>query len=321
MFADLMNLENCDSVRRLIESSPHKPFNWALGPSQQRPLVDYVIHDVQAALDAGGFARAYSLGGSIVGLCVTRPDDWASRELDIRAFRVAYLVASGKPEMQTMVKALLVRESVRNIPGRACFVVQVPHTDLSGINALERTGFVATQTSVILAKDLLHYGSETGAEATYQVHHARADDVDAIYHETASEIPEGILGWDYQLSDRTKSRVHRDWLAGYASAQGLLLAQDHGRPVGVLAERVNAEAAPYLGFGVGSVDFVATVPEYRNNGVARQLLADSLDYFKDRGVRLAEVTACGTDVPFMRYCQAQGFAAVENMLTLVNWRS
>jgi ribosomal protein S18 acetylase RimI-like enzyme len=321
MVAEVLNLENCDSMKQLLNSLPEKPYGWALAAEQHNALVDYLVHGVQEAIDVGGFVKAYSLGGNMVGLCATKPDDWATRELGTRTFRMTHLLAAGKPEMQTMVKAMLVRESIRDITGQACFVAQVPHTDLASINALERTGFVATQTSVIMAKNLLKSASCDGTEGNYEVHPAQPNELDSVLRETASEIPSGILGWDYRLSGSARSRVHRDWLAGYTQDHGLLMAHDHGRAVGFLAGQVNSEATKYLGFGVGSIDFVATVPEYRNNGVAARLVADSLESFKTQGVRVAELTAYSANAQFVRSCQTHGFTTVESTVTLVGWRN
>ncbi len=318
MFAELLNLENCDSLKKFMASQPHRPFGWALPPERQRAVVDYLLHGVQEAIDAGGFAKAYDLGGEMVGLCVTRPDNWASHELGVRTFRVTHLFAAGSPEMQTIVKAMLVRETVRSAPGRVCFVAQLAHTDLSGLNALERTGFIATQSTVVMALDLLDYQSRSTPEVGYEVERARPGELAGFLEATAAEVPDGILGWDYHLPAPTKSRVHRDWLASYAT-QELLLASDSGRPAGLLAGHVREEAVRYLGFGVGTVDFVAAAPEYRNNGVALRLVSDSLDMFKSRGVRLAVVVARPGDESLLRYCQTCGFATVETTVTLANW--
>ena len=100
-----------------------------------------------------------------------------------------------------------------------------------------------------------------------------------------------------------------------------VLAHDSGRPVGLLAEHVCQDTEPSLGFSVGSVDLVATAPEYRNNGVVPQLVSDTLDQFKRSGIRVAEVFAYSADVPTVRCCQEQGFLTVESSLILTHWRT
>ncbi len=321
MFAELLNLENNRTMRQLLQSYPHKPFNWALVPGQENSQVDYITDSIRKAVESGGIAKTYNLGGTMVGLCVVRPDQWASRELSTRTYQIDHLIATGSPETRTLIKAMLLRETMRNIIGKVCFVTQVPYTDLASINALERMGFTATQTSLVMARDLSHHQSSARPEEIYEVQQASADDVDSILQETAGQIPTGIFGWDSRLPRSTMTKVYRDWLRNYASEQGLLLAQDRGRTVGLLAERIHSDATQFLGFSVGSIALIATIPEYRNNGVASQLMADSLHQFRNQGVRLAEVVAYAADTPTVQCCQSQGFVTVESTLTMVNWRN
>ncbi|MBM3315823.1 GNAT family N-acetyltransferase, partial [candidate division WOR-3 bacterium] len=134
------------------------------------------------------------------------------------------------------------------------------------------------------------------------------------------QVPDGLLGWDAYLPQGARVRIHRDWLRTYARDRSLLLAFDHGRPVGLLAEHVCDETSPVLGYSVGSIDLVATVPEYRNNGVSTRLVSSSLDLFRDRGARVAELTVHSADTLSAHYYQAQGFVTVGSALTLTNWR-
>jgi ribosomal protein S18 acetylase RimI-like enzyme len=88
----------------------------------------------------------------------------------------------------------------------------------------------------------------------------------------------------------------------------------------LLAEHVRDETSRYLGFSVGTIDLVATVPEYRNNGVATTLVSSTLDLFRNRGARVAELTVHSTDTPSAHVYQSQGFVTVGSALTLTNWR-
>jgi len=321
VFAELLNIDECRPLQDLIRSYPHKPYNWALAKEQEGSLVDYVSHTISRTIDSGGIAKAYTMGSEILGLCVMRPDDWATRELHQRTFLLTHLIASGRPETQSLIKSMLLRDTIREIPGRACFVAQVPYTDFAGINALERMGFTATQTSVRMAKDLGQSEAAGAHPDDYEVEHIRPEGIDQILARTSGAIPEGILGWDAKLSHSAAERVHRDWLVNYAADHNLLLCQASGRPVGLLAEHVRDDVSGYLGFGVGSIDLVATIPEYRHNGVASRLIADSLAEFRSSGVRLAEVVAYSSDSGVVSTCQSRGFVTVQSTLTLVSWRN
>ncbi len=333
MFSELLTASTSEPMRRLLASSPCKPYSWALATEQQNgsgvdtavrrqnSLVDYLSDGIRQVVENGGIAKTYVMGGQMIGLCTTWQDDLASHQLGTRTFRIGHLLANGNSEARTLIKTLLVRETMREIGGRTGFVTQIPYTDVTSINVLEQAGFTATQTSILLAKDLLHENPGSGPNRTYEVGTATLDEVDELLHRTATEIPEGIVGWDIRLPSLTRAKVHRDWLRSYAEEQNLLVAHHHGEPVGLLARHIRTDTSPYLGFSIGSIDLVATMPEYRNNGVVTQLVSESLQRFRNEGVRFAEVIAYSKDAPVVRYCQSQGFAAVESSLVMVNWRN
>lgn len=356
MLAEILTFEPDGCLAGLLSSYPHKPFCWALGEQEQGPAVGFLTDNVRCAVERGGIAMSYRLSGRVVGLCVVSPDEWAAEELQSKCFSISHLIAEGSPEAQCLVKSLLVRESMRELGSQACYVARVPASDLSSVNTLQRMGFVATQSQVVLAKVL---SSEPGAkssglERTYEVQRVNPGEVDQVleglypnristvenrigdWSRSASpcgehplrgehprhgehpqvSIPAGMMGWDAKLSRSTLSKVHADWLRTYASGQSLFVAHDRGRPVGLLAEHVWTDTSQLLGTSVGSIDLVTTAPEYRNNGVVPELLASSLGVFASQGVGLARAVAYADDMPVIRSCQSAGFVTVENQLIL-----
>jgi len=320
MIAELLTVERSEPMRELLASYPFKPYSWAAGRSEPGALIDYLLAGVGRAVESGGIARTYCAGGQVIGLCVTELDEWGSRELGRRTARISHLMALGRPAIQLIVKQLMLRETLRDTPAGTFLVARVPYVDLTSINALESCGFVATQTSMVLARDLAESLPDSTSLDHYDIHVARPDDVNRLDNE-AFGIPDGILGWDARLPHATASRVHRDWLMAYAHEQRLLLACDHGQPVGLLAEHIRTETEPALGFRVGSIDLVTTVSEYRNNGVATNLVGRTLTAFRDEGARLAELTVHSADTPVIHSYQSQGFVTVGSSLTLVNRRT
>ncbi|MEO0078950.1 MAG: GNAT family N-acetyltransferase [candidate division WOR-3 bacterium] len=312
-------MDRTEPIDELLSSYPHKPFGWALSEGSQS-LVEYLRSQLAHDIESGGMVKTYYLGGKVVGLCATCPDTWASQELRRRAYRVTQLMAMGKTEAQLLIKTLLLNEALRDLRGACCLVANVPYSDLTSINALERTGFVATQTSLVLARDLENAEADTTADAGYEVATVGEDDFDRLLRQAAMEIPDGFLGWDSGLPQGTVTRIHNDWLRSYAHEKNLRVASDHGRPVGLLAERVRTDTTPTLGFSVGAIDLVATVPEYRNNGVAGHLVMDTLRSFKADGVRLAEMKVHSAITPTAAGLGVSGFAPVGTTVTMTNWR-
>jgi ribosomal protein S18 acetylase RimI-like enzyme len=321
MFAELLTLDRSDPVSELLDSYPFKPYGWTRAGQTTGNLMDYLRSQIAKTVEKGGIVKTYCLGGRPIGMCAVSADRWASHELRTQAYRISHIMALGKPEAQMIVKTLLLQEALRSIPGNTCTVAQIPYSDLTSINALERLGFAATQTSLLMARQLADADADIGAAGgDYDIASVNANDIDRMLDRTPVEIPNGFLGWDSGMSRSTATRVHRDWLRSYAHEHSLFLASDHGRPVGLLAEHVRTDTSPFLGFSVGSIDMVATIAEYRHNGVAGRLVTDSLRQFRSAGAGLAELTIHSADTPVAHSYQAQGFVTVGSSLTLTNWR-
>jgi GNAT superfamily N-acetyltransferase len=320
MFAELLTADQSGPMKDLLLAYPFKPFGWAPNQQSESAVVEYLRSQIAHTVNSGGIVKTYLLGGKVVGMCAAEPDEWASRELGRRACRIDHLMALGQPEAQLLIKTLVLQETMRAIPERTVVVADMNYTDLTSINALERVGFTATQTSLRLARDLAAAECEVAGGGDYEIEPVAEGDVDLVLRGVPVEMPRGFLGWDSRLPHGSAVRVHQDWLKTYAHERSLLMARDRGRPVGVLAEHVRKDTTPYLGFAVGSIDLVATIPEYRNNGVAGRLVTRSLAEFRSLGARLAELRVHSADTPAAQHYQSQGFVTVGSSLMLASWR-
>lgn len=337
MFAELLTVERNELMRDLFATYPFKPYLWALGKEREGAADNYILSQINDAVKAGGIARTYYLDGKVQGLCVIKPDILATQELKCRSYRITHLIAMGKPDVQMLVKNLLIRETLRTLPKNSCIVARCPYSDLTSINALESCGFFTTHTALILAKELSKNDWLATPAEDYEVTLIDRNDID-YFDESVLDIPEGVLGWDVNLPPRILSKVHRDWLRTYAAtapataaqsaastsinksnglSQALFAAVDQGRVVGIAAERTKPDAGNALGFNVGTIDILTTAPEYRGNGVATKLLKESLNQFVQKGVRVAELILHTNDGFLTQTYQEMGFFTVGTTLTLV----
>ncbi|MEO0077477.1 MAG: hypothetical protein ABIK86_00555 [candidate division WOR-3 bacterium] len=334
MFAELLTVERSGAIDELLASCPSKPHSETVrlgnsatttsGNAKRQTetwsdqLLELLISDISRAVESGGIARVYCANKRVAGLCVTELDESVPQELGQKVTRISHLMALGRPEVQIIIKQLLLRETLRSTSG--VLVTCVPYFDLTSINALESCGFTTSRTSVVLARELEECIPDVTPASHYDVDAAAPSDVDG-FDDTAFDIPSGFLGWDAELPRALTNRVHRDWLRTYARQRRLLVARDQDRPVGLLAEDVKYDTEAALGFRIGSIDLVKTVARYRENGVAAALIGRSLAAFRSEGVRLAELTVDSTDTPVINSCLAQGFVAVSSSITLVNRKS
>lgn len=319
MFAELLTADRSGPLQELLASYPHKPYGWTAEKRTSTDVAEYMRSRIARIIDRGGIAKTYCLGGHIAGMCTVSPDEWATRELQTRTFHISHLMALGNAETQWIIKSMLLKELMQGLPRRSVLVAEMPYGDLTSINALERLGFTATQTSLHLARELDDARTDSTEPCPYDIETADLDTIDTALAGVPVEIPEGFLGWDSRLPHGSALRVRNDWLRGYARNHNLLMARDHGRPVGFLAEHLHRDTTRYIGYPVGSIDLVATLPEYRSNGVSGRLVHQSLDGFRSRGARFAELTIHSSDTPAAHAYQSQGFVTIGSTLTLAHW--
>ncbi len=338
MFAELLTIERSKIMRDLLESYEFKPYYWILRDDKAKhdTAIEILVQDIARILNHGGFAHGYYMGKRVVGLCVVKSDPLASEVLRAPAYRIAHIIALGKSETQLIIKQLLIQETLRTIPNSICLVARCPYADLTTINALEKCGFITSNTNLLFARELNDGDWMVTPEENYEIHIALPDEVDE-FDTTILDIPEGTLGWDLKLPPRFLSKVHKDWLRIYASRNGfpdgktalqptsdsdhaLLVAQEHGRPVAVLAERIRPETTKFLGFSVGSIDLITTAPEYRTNGVSTALIQKSLTSFSQAGVKIAQLIVNASEGIKVQQYQQMGFFAVGTWVTMVHCR-
>jgi hypothetical protein len=152
MFAELLTLDRSDPASELLDAYPFKPHGWALAGPTGGSLVDYMRNQIAQTVEKWGVVKTHCLGGKPIGMCAVDTDEWASREMRTPTFRISHIMALGKPGAQMIIKTRLLQEAMRAIPSNTCTGAQIPYSDLTSINALERLEFAATQTSLLMVR-------------------------------------------------------------------------------------------------------------------------------------------------------------------------
>lgn len=320
MIAELLTFEPSSPVQDLLLKIGGGLCPHSRQRQDQEAMASCALKRIADIVASGGTAKVYSIHNRIRGMVVVGPDEWAFRELGRPGYRIEYLAAFGQAEEQFFVKQLLLREVHQTLPRGTPLVAQVPYADLTSINALERCGFVATQTALILAAEIADTQTPAApVDTDYGVQPAQPEDIDRL-DDGILQVPDGVFGWDAYLPPGIRARVHRDWLQSYARDHSLLLAFHHDRPVGLLAEHICDEYSPVLGYAVGRIDLITTAAEYRNNGVARILMNYAFRQFYDRGARTVELLVHTTGAPSVDQLEARGFTTLGSSLVMTNWR-
>lgn len=320
MIAELLTFEHAGPVKDLLRGTDSGGYPLTKQRQDPKTLMSCVLRRFSDTVANGGTIKVYTVRSCVSGMVVVAQDEWALRELGRPGYRIEYLAAVGRTDQQLCVKTSLLQDVQKTLPRGAPLVAQTPHTDLTGIRALERCGFVTTQTKLLLAADIADAEmSPAPADLGYGVQSAELEDLDRLDDEIL-HVPDGLFGWDAYLPYSLRTRVHRDWLQSYARDHSLLLAFHHGRPVGLLAEHLCEEHSLNPEYAVGRIDLISTAAEYRNNGVTRTLMNHAFALFRDRGARRVELLVPFADAPAMSQLDGSGFSTLGGLFVMTNWR-
>lgn len=83
--------------------------------------------------------------------------------------------------------------------------------------------------------------------------------------------------------------IYRTNLSG-CSPKDIILASEEGKPVGYCWTTMSLEENAATGTSKGHIYMLGVDPDYRGQGVGRQLLLAGLSYLKSRGCKVAELT-------------------------------
>lgn len=123
----------------------------------------------------------------------------------------------------------------------------------------------------------------TGADSAVRVRTFRADDVNAVL--------------DLLARSWTRDAVTAAWFTHYVlldprfDANGLLIAEVDGSPIGTAYAVAADEAGQGVEAGSGWIPFLVVAPESRHGGVGSLLLASAMAYLRDRGMASVTMSA------------------------------
>ena len=95
-----------------------------------------------------------------------------------------------------------------------------------------------------------------------------------------------------------------------ANADGILVAEAAGRPVGYITSRYDRDTR------VGWIPNLAVLPEFQGQGVGKKLMQACLDRMRTRGMRYAKIETMDTNQRGERFYRQVGFREVTRIIHL-----
>jgi ribosomal protein S18 acetylase RimI-like enzyme len=135
-----------------------------------------------------------------------------------------------------------------------------------------------------------------------KVERATTEDIE----ELANIYLEGYAGLEeYSYTHREDVLAYLNWLFRRDVA-GVFVAEVDGKKVGFVAADGNW-FSKREGKVVGAIHELVVLPEYRNRGIGKKLLEKALEYFKERGLPLAELWVGDENIRAIEFYKKHGF--------------
>lgn len=143
------------------------------------------------------------------------------------------------------------------------------------------------------------------------IRHYRPDDLEALRRITVDSF--GSVALDQMMEDRLGVWNERDWKARKAdhinddcssNPDGCFVAERDGFILGYITTRVDAVNS------MGRIPNLAVVEEARGLGLGRRLIHHALDYFRQKGLKVAKIETMASNVIGQNLYPSCGFEEI-----------
>ncbi len=149
------------------------------------------------------------------------------------------------------------------------------------------------------------------AELPVSIRHFRADDLQILRQITVDAF--GSVALDQMIDDRMGSWGGRDWKMRKAdqidedcglNPDGCFVAERNGEILGYITTRIDAKNSK------GRIPNLAVVESARGLGLGRRLIHHALDYFREQGMKLAQIETMASNVIGQNLYPSCGFEEI-----------
>ena len=240
------------------------------------------------------------------GAIAAGPDTFDSEMLQMRIARVHAAQAASRSEFCALYRGLAMQ--LRH-DGFEQVLRRVPARDFSEIWALEQTGFNLLDIGVTFARRL--EGPLVASEYDdLTVRSATAEDVERFASTMCCECWKSRYDAAPAYRPENVSKLRAQWLRN--SLQGraavFLVGDVESQPAGYVVGLLDRAE------GIGEVDLVATLPEFRGRRVAARILDHVVAWFSQKA-RLLTVRTQATNIAATNLYEKAGFLLYESDLT------
>jgi ribosomal protein S18 acetylase RimI-like enzyme len=124
-------------------------------------------------------------------------------------------------------------------------------------------------------------------------------DIDPIFEPQEGSVP----GFEDEIR---RQMISEDGL--------VLVAIDHGKPVGFSLSEIRDRAKVYKAGRYGVIDTMAVTAHYRHGGISEKMVGETLSWFQSKGIERVELEVLVANQVGYSFWKKQGFTAYRHRL-------
>jgi mycothiol synthase len=178
----------------------------------------------------------------------------------------------------------------------------IPQTNTAGKNLIKRLGFQFIRRFIGMEIDLTTSPLPVITPATYTIDHLQPGE-EQLLTDIQNRSFADAWGFNPNTTEEITYRVNLN----SCTPQDIIMAYLGDRPIGYCWTRRFVEKRATSENAKGEIHMLGVDPDYRNQGVGRNVLLAGLSHLKDKGIMLIELTTDGEDPVAFRLYESIGF--------------
>jgi len=306
---ELQRSKTLKDIMRALKKTPFSPYAHH-ARSLGKATVAWHGTSILAAMirDEGTHHVTTSVGTNHAFAAWTRAE-WETGHLGMKTARLDAFQCTDPEDIECL--GLLAQKLINEWQSKGIGYVftRLNTGDIASILALEQHGFVVIDNLLTFSLATKSRPDEDSI-SNVEMSPATIDDLPELRRIAKESFRFDRFHNDPLITKSTADIMHAEWIENQVRnglADHIIVARDNGRPFGFLTCKVDRDAEKRLGVLMGTIWLVAVDQHARGNGVAREMSAAAIAWFRTQGVEHVDVSTQSINIPAARTYLGAGF--------------
>ncbi len=288
-------------------------------------FLDYILHQIEDLIGKGALTKVKRRNEQIEGFIIAYQDEWDTKELGVKTFKIPYFLASGRESRKT--KKELIESLLAEMEDVYLFI-RIPSWEQETNEVLKEAGFVAVDSLITFGGEISNLDLRIlqdrewltrSALPKIEVSWAEAVDLPSVFYISDNSFFRSRFHNDPMISFKRARAIYRSWLEASFNEGSLIVARVDDKPVGFVSFEIDNSIEEVLGFATGRVGLIAVLRDFRSLGIGRRLILTASLILQGRGAKYITVGTQMENRPAIRLYRSLGLKVIDLKISLRRW--